>query len=406
MRDMIARGEKVHSIVCDPPYHLISVEKRFGKEGSAPAKHGKDGLFARQSKGFMGKTWDGGDIAFRAETWRLCWELLPPGGYIVAFGSSRTYGHLQVAMEEAGFITHPMLGWIFGQGFPKAHKVEGLDGFAYGGQALKPALEPIYMGQKPMEGTGTANWRKHGVGALNIDGCRISGDGPSPSEARRQRVRSGQGKAPVRPGEYGDTIVNRISPEVWAAEKPGESLGRWPANVVHDGSDEVISAFPDSKGQSGPVSGAEESQPTENGIYGDYSRVASMPPRNDSGSAARFFYAAKASQKDRNEGLAERSTHPTVKPTNLNQWLCRLITPPGGTVLDPFMGSGSTGKAAALECFNFVGIDQEAEYVAIARARIAFAGGEIQADRTIASLLAGLQASTDKLTSVLEALNA
>ena len=209
----------VDSVVCDPPYHLTSIVKRFGKDGSAPALAGGDGAFQRASSGFMGRTWDGGDIAFQPETWAAVLRVLKPGGYIVAFASTRGFGRMSVAMEDAGFITHPMLAWIFGSGFPKATRIaaEGYDGFRYGGQALKPALEPIYMGQKPFsEKTGTANILRWGTGAINIDGCRVEG---APEPTRFDPAKHGHDG--WRMDATGEQCAANASPQ-----------GRWPANLL------------------------------------------------------------------------------------------------------------------------------------------------------------------------------
>ena len=223
------------------------------------------------------------------------------------------------------------------------------------GTALKPAWEPIIVARKPLEGTVAANVLAHGTGALNIDGCRV---GTSES---------------LNGGAYAAAGTERD--DGWGMQRGGageyqQPTGRWPANLIHDGSDEVVGLFPDSKGMATQKSGANLN------VYGGNALNESSTtfPEvrlgfNDSGSAARFFYCAKASKADRDEG----NHHPTVKPTELMKFLCRLITPPSGTVLDPFMGSGSTGKAAVLEGFGFIGIEQDAEYIAIARARIAHA---------------------------------
>lgn len=249
------------------------------------------------------------------------------------------------------------------------------------GTALKPALEPITVARKPLEGTVAANVLAHGVGGLNIDGCRV----PTNGEAVPFFVTSG--------GRKFD-----ITQHAQSVKQAGTSdAGRWPANLIHDGSDEVLGAFPDSNG-----SGAARTlkRGKRDGEEWGLGEQAGELRDAGSGSAARFFYCAKASKRDRDEGLegfaaatvsdgrtvaadnayqrgkTERSnTHPTVKPTDLMRYLCRLVTPPGGLVLDPFTGSGSTGKAAALEGFKFLGFEREAEYVAIARARIGAAHG-------------------------------
>lgn len=262
-------------------------------------------------------------------------------------------------------------------GFPKSHNGE------WGGTALKPALEPITMARKPLIGTVEANWREHGTGALNIDGCRVEPTGES-----RERV--GEASQDRRYAENGGTDF-AATPGV----RGGDPAGRWPANLITDGSPEVVGLFPmQTSGSRAP--GVRKGMGFH-GADGDGGPAV----EGSSGSAARFMYCAKASKRDRDEGLdhlpeveaadfdqrpsgdfaarmkrerppvMKRNTHPTVKPTDLMRYLCRLVTPPGGVVLDPFMGSGSTGKAAVLEGFRFVGIEREAEYVEIARARIA-----------------------------------
>jgi site-specific DNA-methyltransferase (adenine-specific) len=336
----------VDSVVCDPPYHLHSIVKRFAKTGRTESTRTKSGPHQRTATGFMGKKWDGGDVAFRSETWAKVLRVLKPGGYIVAFSSSRTFGRMSVAIEDAGFINHPLFGWLFGSGFPKAHRVhaEGYEGFRYGGQATKPALEPIYMGQKPFsEINGTANVLHWGTGALNIDGCRIE----------------------AQPGDYdhpgNDLPHTRRDDPDWRMPmqqaKPNE-LGRWPANVIHDGSDEVLAAFPEAPGQQFTVR-PDHAPKVGTEVYGDYGPRPLVEPRGDSGSAARFFYTAKADAEDR-----IGSKHPTVKPLDLIQYLVRLVTPPGGLVLDPFAGTGTTGEAAWREGMRAVLIEREVEYQA------------------------------------------
>ena len=328
----------VDSVVCDPPYHLTSIVKRFGSDGAAEAT---GGVYKRSGAGFMGKQWDGGDVAFRVETWRKVLRVLKPGGYIVAFASSRGFGRMSVAIEDAGFINHPMFGWIFGSGFPKATRIkaEGYEGFRYGGQATKPALEPVYMGQKPFsEATGTANILRWGTGALNIDGCRV--DGPKPDTVR------GAG------GQNG-----RYAPIAAQGRILDDGKGRWPANVIHDGSAEVLEAFPEAPGQQ---FASRDDQRSQGSVYGTIAMNGKgYEPRGDEGSAARFFYTVKADAEDR-----LGSKHPTVKPLDLMQYLVRLVTPPGGLVLDPFAGTGTTGEAAWREGMRAVLIEREPEYQA------------------------------------------
>jgi site-specific DNA-methyltransferase (adenine-specific) len=330
----------VDSVVCDPPYHLTSIVKRFGTEGAAEAKSGATGAFKRASAGFMGKQWDGGDIAFQPSTWAAVLRVLKPGGYLLAFASTRGIWRMGVAIEDAGFINHPMFGWIFGSGFPKATRVkaDGYEGFRYGGQASKPAIEPIYMGQKPFsEATGTANILRWGTGAVNIDGCRV-GEGVLRSTGNGQRERSdGYG---MQGGIIG-----------------GSELGRWPANVIHDGSEEVLAAFDEFGVRTSGSWDGQRTKDKENAVYGKFGTDADAPTAGSSGSAARFFYSAKADAEDR-----LGSKHPTVKPLDLMQYLVRLVTPPGGTVLDCFAGTGTTGEAAFREGMKAILIEREPEY--------------------------------------------
>ncbi len=352
----------VDAIVTDPPYEL----------------------------GFMGKAWDASGIAYNVTLWRECLRVLKPGGHLLAFSGSRTYHRMTCAIEDAGFEVRDQIMWVYGSGFPKSlnvakaidaqvrcggsssrklrqteqetggasYKLSGVNNGILGekkvferkvwqastdeakqwdgwGTALKPAHEPICVARKPIEGTVAVNVLKWGTGALNINESRVC-------------VECGNSDA----NEFLDVCID-------CAE---EQQGRWPANLIHDGSQEVLDLFP---GQA-------------------------------DASAARFFYCPKASKSDRNDGceafelkelkaysdfsgtdehskkenVQRRNNHPTVKPTDLMAYLCRLVTPPGGTILDPFTGSGSTGRGAVSQGFNFIGIELSAEYAAIAEARI------------------------------------
>jgi hypothetical protein len=246
-----------------------------------------------------------------------------------ANNASRSNAPMNASIGEVEFITNPAT--------PEAKQWQGW------GTALKPALEPITVARKPLIGTVAENVLQHGTGAINVDGCRV-GTEILPA------MTAGQAKI----GTFERGVM--VTPE---------RTGRWPANFIHDGSEEVMGLFPMTA--SGAIPKGKFKIESKNGIYGKYAeRENKERIVFDSGSAARFFYCAKASKRDRDEG----NNHPTVKPTDLMRYLCRLVTPPDGTVLDPFMGSGSTGKAAALEGFSFIGIEREAEYVAIAQARI------------------------------------
>ena len=363
----------VDSIVTDPPYHLTTGKKGGTGEASASLKtpHGR----ARVTTGFMGMTWDGGDVAQDPAMWAECLRVLKPGGYLLAFSGTRTYHRMAVAIEDAGFEIRDQLGWLYGSGFPKSHNGE------WGGTALKPAWEPICMARKALVGTVEANWRQHGTGALNIDGCRVCTD---------------DGANRARPPRTANAILGGGRGTNLTASEHNDA-GRWPANLIHDGSDEVVAAFPDAIGAQGDVRGTEPSRTGDESTvcYGKFAGRVAQAARKDGGSAARFFYCAKADRADRNEGLgaggppavgtaatmrdredADWKTrngnhHPTVKPTDLMRYLCRLVTPPGGVVLDPFMGSGSTLKAAELEGFSGIGIELSPDYIAIAKRRIA-----------------------------------
>ena len=263
-------------------------------------------------------------------------------------------------------------------------KLKGYEGW---GTALKPAWEPVIMARKPFKGTVAENVLQHGTGGINIDGCRVD----FVDEKDLESAKWGRG-TDILGGNYVGATHSSGKTNIEA-----NPIGRWPSNLIHDGSDEVIDCFPQSNGQSGDVKGTEKSCTGGEGTncFGKYTRVGSRPKRNDSGSAARFFYSGKASKADRNEGchdieaqvkdaeyrqptgnaMVDRihgcgkklsNHHPTVKPTALMRYLCRLVTPPGGTVLDMFMGSGSTGKAAEEEGFKFIGIDNSREYTDIA----------------------------------------
>lgn len=388
LTDLLIDGVQFDSCVTDPPYHLTSVVKRFGSATAAPAQHGTDGAFARASRGFMGKEWDGGDIAFQPDTWRQVYDVLKPGAYLAAFGGTRTAHRMAVAIEDAGFEIRDTLMWLYGTGFPKSHDVaKGIDklrgapvkrmipgadqhkdgwikddgrthtpgeyepatpeaaAWQGWGTALKPAVEPIILARKPLIGTVAANVAAFGTGGINIDACRVPGE----STVTRHTAEMGY---------HGGNLA--------AEYVTGSDSGRWPANILHDGSPEVLAAFAqfgDRPGGTGPASRGAGGIST-NGHAG---QTGLEPYRErDSGSAARFFYCAKAGKADR-----AGSKHPTVKPQSLMRWLTTLITPPGGHVLDLFAGSGSTLQAACDLGFSATGIERDPEYQADIARRIA-----------------------------------
>jgi DNA modification methylase len=265
---------------------------------------------------FMGKRWDY-DVP-SVEIWAECLRVLKPGGHLLAFAGTRTQHRMAVRIEDAGFEIRDMIAWVYGTGFNKVGYIKDdvgnhvLPGF---GGSLKPALEPITMARKPFKGNVAANVLAHGTGAINVDGCRVG------------------------------------------------TAGRWPSNLIHDGSDEVTQLFPDSNSSATPRNRKPRQDRTQwrNG-GAQYNNTTEY---GDTGSAARFFYTPKASAAER-QGV----THPTVKPLDLMAYLCRLITPPNGTILDPFMGSGTTIKAAMSEGFKAIGIERDPDYFAMAQQRL------------------------------------
>jgi len=363
-------SNSIDSIVTDPPYEL----------------------------GFMGKSWDSTGIANDVDLWKEVLRVLKPGGHLLSFGGSRTYHRMAVAIEDAGFEIRDQIMWVYGSGFPKSlnidkaiDKAAGVEREVVGkmanpassiysqsenkmlrdvpitapataaakqwqgwGTALKPAHEPIVLARKPVEGTVANNILTYGVGGINIDGTRVGSEilgGGTMPDLRDVGTMSKQATG-IDKLSFGQNSRPALRKEQATYQ------GRFPANFIHDGSNEVNESL---------------------------------------GEPARFFYCAKANKRDRNEGcenlddkewktegaaiperenrpfLPSKNNHPTVKPTDLMQYLCRLITPPNGTILDPFLGSGSTGKAAMYEGFNFVGIELTDEYLPIAKARIEFA---------------------------------
>lgn len=358
------------SIVTDPPYGL----------------------------GFMGKKWDHGVPG--SEYWAHALGVAKPGAHLLAFGGTRTFHRLACAIEDAGWEIRDCLMWVYGSGFPKSHNLKGeWDGW---GTALKPAWEPIIMARKPFKGTVAKNVLRHGTGAVNIDACRVE----FTDDTDRQLAKPGgkttsysgclggkNGAKFVIAGEGGLFWSNEhgwadrdsadefsddsINDPIGATERQYlnartefasvQPSGRWPANLIHDGSDEVVAMFPDAAGQLAPS--VEDGEPQGNSVYGSMNRGGPhhTPRQETCKSAARFFYCPKASKSDRGAD----NKHPTVKPTELMRYLCRLVTPLNGIILDPFAGSGSTGKAATLEGFGFVGIEIDESYAGMAATRIA-----------------------------------
>jgi len=397
-RDVLPLLTGVHACATDPPYGLR----------------------------FMGKAWDY-DVP-SADTWRLVLNCLLPGAHLLSFAGTRTQHRMACAIEDAGFEIRDMIAWIYGSGFPKSLDVsKAIDKMAGAertqvvgtrhrnvkpfdddvgwnannttgdhaytapvtdaakkwagfGTALKPALEPITVARKPLDGCTVAeNVMRYGTGALNIDGCRIGTEVETRPSSRAY--------APGQKQPGGVPFKEPTGPM---------PPGRWPANLIHDGSEEVVALFP----ETGLSSGGGMKDLSKGELFQGRTNpnITKHCGLGDTGSAARFFYVPKASRADReegcenidlrkrddgrkddnpggdnprNRGVNERvNCHPTVKPTALMAYLCRLVTPPGGIVLDLFMGSGSTGKGALREGFKFIGIELDAHYYAIAKERL------------------------------------
>lgn len=519
MLDMseVIEPNTIDAVITDPPYGLTSITKRFGKEDSAECQYGKDGSFQRLSKGFMGKEWDGSGIEYNVDAWRKCYEVLKPGGYLLAFGGSRTFHRIACAIEDAGFEIRDTIMWLYGSGFPKSMDIsKNLDkrngrnpnidfkeylnmkrkeksysladinkmmnvatnggGFASSimgekeniilptkenylklkeildldnrydelintseaerevigkqqytnskkffeydgkrvhlditipstdlakkwqgwGTALKPSYEPIIVARKPFKGSLVDNVIENGVGGINIDECRVE----TQDELRRTI------------GGWNNKYVGgeNIKPINTFDLYPNGLVGRFPANTIltYDDTDfdEVCGEFPNTNPSRQVIGGANRKTQTKEGIisaggWKKYNRTKKTEGYNDNGgSASRYFYCAKASKKDRDEGLdikeqvitdgrnkpidnafnrgetLRKNIHPTVKPTELMQYLVRLVCPEGATILDPFNGSGSTGKAVMYENkernknYKYIGIELTEEYLPISKARI------------------------------------
>ena len=410
----------VDAIVTDPPYEL----------------------------GFMGKSWDSSGIAYRVELWRECLRVLKPGGHLLAFGGSRTWHRIAVAIEDAGFDVRDSIAWLYGSGFPKSLDISKAIDKAAGaerevletipdrwtgkgnvyqyamaeekenvnitapatdeakkwqgwGTALKPAFEPVVVARKPLVGTVAANVLLWGVGGLNIDGSRIgftsAADQASATPQGKVTSNSMAGAAPDVEGGQRKEI-----------ERPDNSKGRWPANIILD--EYTAGLLDEQSGISKDGTAVKHNSAGKNIFSSTIKPTSDDMGYGNSGGASRFFYVAKASKKDRNEGLEDlegkeigakgnglgrtcatcsasvldgcecadrtfvnptrQNFHPTVKPTALMEYLVKLVTPPGGTVLDPFTGSGSTGKAALLNGFKFIGIELTADYLPIIEGRL------------------------------------
>lgn len=332
---------------------------------------------------FMNKKWDANVPSMAL--WQAVFRVLKPGGHLLSFGGTRTYHHLVIRIENAGFEIRDQLQWLYGSGFPKSHNLPG--GL---GTALKPANEPIVLARKPLsEKTVAANVLKWGTGALNIDGSRIASEN---NEHFRSTVK---GRTIGMTASDNRTDAGKgMFAEGSEFEPTNSAQGRWPANLLLD--ERAAEMLDEQSGVSKSTPQARNNKPSPNIAMSGANLGHISHGHADSGGASRFFYCAKSSRAERNRGLEgmpeqlggsleggndkrkgdkpqlsmRANHHPTVKPIKLMEYLCRLITPPGGTVLDPFMGSGSTGVAAKNLGFRFVGIEMNPEYLEIAKKKI------------------------------------
>ena len=441
----------IDSIITDPPYCLADLKKRWGKAKTLGACEGTQ--WGRLDRGFMGKEWDD-DVAMQPETWAKAYRVLKRGGYLLAFGGTRTFHRIACAIEDAGFEIRDCIMWLYGSGFPKSMNIgkaieakeklgnsgtrakkeielscegeeyiitqpnngvmgkrkeftrkdyiagtENAKKWSGWGTSLKPAYEPIIVARKPVEESVVNNVLKYGVGGINIDECRIYGDEKISCHDTEKGTFAG--KTQTMPKIKGKLSFGQYEEKAERIEYH-QHEGRFPSNVILDGSEEVCAGMPYTKSEGGCS--------MKNSMFG-LEQTINDYNFHDSGSASRYFYSPKASKKDRDNGLdmledgllrrmrpdkdddnptglnkegrfapvIRKNTHPTVKPVELMQYLVRLVSPKGATILDCFMGSGSTGKAVMFENrernanYKFIGIEMTEEYLPIAKARIEYA---------------------------------
>lgn len=329
------------AVVTDPPYALT--EPRSGGDGCGQAFAARsDEMKARRRGGFMGKAWDSELPSL--DHWQAVYDSLPDSAYALIFGGTRTYHRLACAVEDAGWQIRDCLMWLYGSGFPK------------GKGCLKPAYEPVLLARKPGK-----------VKPLQIDECRVATDGTE----NFNRPASYNGKHPGwdRPWMHDPEALAKRQAKNDEIAELANTLGRWPANLLHDGSDEVMEAFAvagESKSTGGRIGNASGAYSALGSTGWNGNHCAGDPGFGDYGTPARFFYCAKASRKERGEGNA----HPTVKPLALMAHLCQLVAPPDSVVLDPFTGSGTTALACIQTGRRFIGIEREPKYFEIAQKRI------------------------------------
>lgn len=410
-------AESIDACVTDPPYGIGFMGKEWDSFSPAVAEK-KQGLrqinkseaHSRQQKRLInpnlkGRTVDGAISSSQIEydrspaglrgfqEWSEQWarevlRVLKPGAHLLVCGAPRSFHRMACGLEDAGFEIRDCLSWLYGQGFPKSLNLgEGR------GTALKPAWEPIVMARKPFKGSVATVLNRFGTGALNIDACRIEGSG-----WKKQNGASGAG---FKSGKFMGVAGDGEPTQAYGLRE-SSTLGRWPPNVVLD--EDAAALLDEQTGElsSGELHSKYGATPSTGEVYGAYKQRSNVQ-HADTGGASRFYYVAKPSREERDYGCLDltvrtggeatdrqdgsagvnnpragagrtggaRNIHPTVKPVELMRWLVRLVTPPGGIVLDPFLGSGTTGMACRYELREFVGIEREPEYIAIAYRRIA-----------------------------------
>lgn len=424
-RHQDSHAERYSALLCDPPYHLSSITARFGDTNAAPAQFGADGAFARASRGFMGKKWDGGDVSFRPETWSAFWPLLKPGAFGMAFAGSRTYHRIAVAIEDGGFIIRPLIGWLYGSGFGKGQNVGDprFKGYRYSLQILRPALEPIIVFQKPFS---CEPYResiiRHGAGAMNLRDTRIGGSPASwesprggfwkTDEGARAKLTRRRGRMPTNAALTHSTACVPLNNGEWNCAPD------CPVRLIGEQSGQIRGSRGSTKSHATSVDARYRPR-----VYGAESRPAGTftPGYDDDGTAARFFhnsdfalealeevalYQSKPSTFERDVGLddvwfedgelsggggsdhryqtaysarkeARANPHPTLKPIALIEWLAKLILPPADfaprELLIPFSGAGSEMIGAAFAGWDAAqGLELESEYAAVAWQRLTF----------------------------------
>ena len=402
----------VDSVVTDPPYGLTNIDSAHVSETITRWVNG-DRTYLPGGSGFMGKAWDA--FVPPVAVWDECLRVLKPGGHLLAFAGSRTHDLMTLGIRLAGFELRDSIAWLYGSGFPKSLDVskaidkaagaereviglkasnrpnvvgqrpgDSMGGGNYGervetapatpdaerwqgwGTALKPAFEPVVVARKPLEGTVASNVLTWGTGALNIDATRVATTDSLGGGANKGMTAETRHEGFARPWMRDDEAREAAAARSRENTARAQALGRWPANVVLD--EHAAAELDRQSGESVRKSGGGSGTHFSAGEPGVPTPGRPRGRHDDTGGASRFFYVAKAptSERPRVGGIA----HPTVKPLDLMRWLVRLVTPPGGTVLEPFAGSGTTAEACALEGFRCIAIEREADYLPLVVQRL------------------------------------